>query len=335
MLPFTAMPKILVIRFSSIGDIVLTTPVIRCLHRQLDAEVHVVTKKAFATVPAANPYVAKVHVWDGPSATLTASLRREGFDAVVDLHKNLRSLRLRWALGAKTFSFDTLNAAKWLLTAFHIDRLPRKHLVDRYFEGISGLGVTYDGQGLDHFIPPDARVDPTQWLGEGGRFMVAVLGAAHATKRIPREKWREILEAATLPVILVGGPAEREEGDSLASLRFPVPVFNTAGSLSLHQSASLVEQCAAVITPDTGMMHIAAALRKPIVSVWGNTVPAFGMYPFVAQGAPAAMAMEVAGLHCRPCSKLGSERCPKGHFRCMMDQEAAAIARAADLAAGS
>lgn len=332
-LAFFSMPKILVIRFSSIGDIVLTTPVVRCLHRQLGAEVHVVTKKSFATVLEANPHVAQVHVWDDRSADIVKSLRAEGFDAVVDLHKNLRSLKLRLALGIKAYSFNKLNAAKWLLTALHIDRLPRRHLVDRYFEGVSGLGVTYDGQGLDHFIPAAAKVDPASWLGSEGKYLVGVLGAAHATKRIPREKWQEILQASALPVLLVGGPAEREEGEYLASQVCPIPVINTAGSLNLHQSASLVAQCAAVITPDTGMMHIAAALRKPVVVVWGNTVPEFGMYPFVAEGAPKAVSMEVAGLKCRPCSKLGSGDCPKGHFRCMLLQEGRAIASAACKAA--
>lgn len=327
------MPKILVIRFSSIGDIVLTTPVIRCLHRQLDAEVHVVAKKAFAHVLDANPYVSRVHAWDGRMNDLVEVLRAEAFDAVVDLHKNIRSLRLRQALRVRSFSFDKLNAAKWLLTALHIDRLPRKHLVDRYFEGLAGLGVVYDGEGLDHFIPSGSEVDPERWVSSGVRYVVGVLGAAHATKRIPREKWLEILDAATLPVLLVGGPAEREEGEFLASRTYPVPVHNTAGSLSLHQSASLVARSASVITPDTGMMHIAAALQKPIVVVWGNTVPAFGMYPFLADGAPRAISMEVDGLPCRPCSKLGGDECPRGHFRCMREQQGAGIALAAGRAA--
>lgn len=329
-----AMPKILVIRFSSIGDLVLTTPVIRCLHRQLGAEVHVVTKKSFARLLEANPNVARVHVPGDRWGDLIGSLREERFDAVVDLHKNLLSFRLRMALGVKSYSFDKLNAAKWLLTALHIDRLPRKHLVDRYFEGISSLGVIYDGQGADHFIPPGEELDPARWIGTAGPYLVGVLGAAHATKRIPREKWEEMLGRMRLPLLLVGGPAEGEEGEILATRQWPVPVYNTAGTLSLHQSASLIRQAAAVITPDTGMMHIAAALRKPVIAVWGNTVPAFGMYPFLAEGAPDAVSMEVDDLACRPCSKLGSPRCPRGHFRCMMDQDGRAIVQAAEDAAG-
>lgn len=323
------MKKVLVIRFSSIGDLVLTTPVLRALHRQLGAEVHLLTKPSFAGLMAPNPHIARIHTVRPERHGLIGELRAERFDLVVDLHKNLRSLRFRLALGRPAIAFDKLNLAKWLRVRLNVDILPPLHLVDRYFRALEPLGLVDDGEGLDHFIPAEAEVDPDEWLGVNhAPYAVAVLGAAHATKRIPPEKMAEILGVLPLPVLLVGGPEEREIGEALCRPPNPQPRVNLAGRLSLHQSASVIRQAAVVLSPDTGMMHIAAALRRPIVSVWGNTIPAFGMYPFYPRGMRPEQRFEVQGLSCRPCSKLGAPSCPKGHFRCMREQSATGIAAA-------
>jgi len=278
---------------------------------------------------APNPHIARVHVLQDDQGALVRALRAERFDLVVDLHKNLRSLRFRLALGRPSIAFDKLNLAKWLRVRLRVDILPPLHLVDRYFQALKPLGLTYDGEGLDHFIPAGEEEDPAEWLGRGhGPYAVAVLGAAHATKQVPREKMAEILEALPVPVLLVGGPGEREAGEALCRLAQDHPRVNLAGALSLHQSASVIRQAAVVLSPDTGMMHIAAALRRPLVTVWGNTIPAFGMYPFYPEGLRPERRFEVAGLPCRPCSKLGAPHCPKGHFRCMRDQSAQSIAAA-------
>jgi ADP-heptose:LPS heptosyltransferase len=321
--------KILVIRFSSIGDLVLTTPVIRCLHRQLGAEVHLLTKPAFAGLMRPNPFLARIHTLDTEPRKLLGTLREEGYDLVVDLHKNLRSLSFRLALGRPAIGFDKLNAEKWLRVRLGWDILPPLHLVDRYFQALKPFGVVYDGQGLDHFIPPEEEVDPARWLEpDRGAYVAVALGAAHATKQIPEDKLREILAGLPLPALLVGGPAEQGLGASLAALSGGPVRINLAGALTLHQSASVLRQAAVVLSPDTGMMHIAAALGRPLVSVWGNTIPAFGMYPFYPQGADLERRFEVSELDCRPCSKLGAPVCPRGHFRCMRDQPAADIAEA-------
>jgi ADP-heptose:LPS heptosyltransferase len=314
--------KVLIIRFSSIGDIVLTTPVIRCVHKQLGAEVHVLTKKAFAGLLEANPYVHHIHTMDKSLREVLPHLRAHRFDFIIDLHKNLRSFKLRLGLGRPLYTFDKLNWEKWLLTSLHIDRLPRIHIVDRYFKALEPLGVVNDLEGLDYFIPPNAEINPESWLTPGDApYVVAVLGAAHATKQIPVHQLIAILQTVNHPVLLLGGPADKETGERVMAGRFSHPVINLAGKLSIHESASVIRQSAAVLTPDTGMMHIAAAFRKPIISVWGNTVPAFGMYPYLPPGSPEGNIWEVQGLACRPCSKIGSANCPKGHFRCMLDQD--------------
>ena len=322
------MMKVLIIRFSSIGDIVLTTPIIRCVHLQLNAEVHVLTKRVFVPILEENPHVQKVHVLTDDLADMVHELKRERFDLVIDLHKNLRSYRVRRSLNCPGITFDKLNLQKWLLTVLKIDRLPRKHLVDRYFEAVARYGVTNDGAGLDYFIPSSERVDPGQWVK--GPYLVLVLGAAHATKRIPLNKLMAIVDGTSHPILLIGGPEDSDVGEQVVrTAKNPGIIINLAGQLSLGGSADVIRQASVVITPDTGMMHIAAAFHRPIISVWGNTVPAFGMYPYFPSGKGAEKALEVDDLGCRPCSKIGFDKCPKGHFKCMEQQSAKLILQSA------
>lgn len=312
--------KILVLRFSSIGDIVLTTPVLRCLKKQLGAELHFLTKNAYTGILSSNPNVDRVWGFDKNPGDLFPALKAERFDWVIDLHHNLRSLRVKLALGRPARSFDKLNLEKWLLVNLHVDRLPRVHIVHRYMDTVRLLGVEYDGQGLDFFIPADQEVDVSA-LVPGvlpGQYVAFVLGATHATKRLPLEKTIEICRLIRQPVLLLGGKMEAETGDLVAE-KAGRQVHNLCGQLNLHQSASIIRQSARVLTHDTGLMHIAAAFRKEIVSVWGNTVPEFGMYPFYPEGVEGNTSVEVTGLPCRPCSKIGYARCPKGHFKCMKE----------------
>ncbi|MCF8236815.1 MAG: glycosyltransferase family 9 protein [Saprospiraceae bacterium] len=319
------MKKVLIIRFSSIGDIVLTTPIIRCLHQQLNVDVHVLTKSTFATLLATNPYVGKVHTFSTSVKQVLQTLKEEEFDLVIDLHKNVRSWKVRRALKCRSISFDKLNLQKWLLTRFKIDMLPQKHIVDRYFEAIRGLGVQNDGAGLDYFVSKEDQVDPQRWVK--GPYLVVVLGAAHATKQMPVDLLVSILEHVELPVLLLGGPGDILLGQAVLEQFNRPNLINLAGELSLGGSADIIRQAAGVLTPDTGMMHISAAFRKPIVSVWGNTVPAFGMYPYMPGPEVREKRFEVDGLSCRPCSKIGFDKCPKGHFQCMRRQPAAEIAQ--------
>lgn len=182
---------------------------------------------------------------------------------------------------------------------------------------VEHLGVRYDGEGLDYFIPPEDEVQVSQYseMLDSGNYIAFVLGAAHATKRLPVEKAAEICRRLDQPVVLLGGKAEQKAAQAIVGPN----VVNLCGRLSLHQSASIVRQSAKVLTHDTGLMHIAAAFRKEIVSVWGNTVPRFGMYPFYPTGMDFNTSVEVTGISCRPCSKIGFEVCPKGHFRCMQE----------------
>jgi ADP-heptose:LPS heptosyltransferase len=305
--------KFLIIRFSSIGDIVLTTPVVRCLKQQLDgAEIHFLTKKNFQGIVANNPYVDKVWTIEKKVSEVMANLQKEKFDYVIDLHSNLRTAQVKWRLGAKNLTFDKINVQKWLMVQMKINRLPKRHIVERYLDTVLSLGVKNDGRGLDYFIPPKDEVN----VSEYGKYIAFVIGAAHATKRLPKEKIIEICQQTQQTILLLGGKDEKEVGETIAQAAGQ-HVINTCGNYNLNQSASLVRQADYVITHDTGLMHIAAAFQKKIISVWGNTIPEFGMSPYYGNEVNKNTSIEVKNLGCRPCSKIGFDQCPKGHFDCM------------------
>lgn len=299
----------------------LTTPVVRCLKQQLGAEIHFLTKKRFQQVVEPNPYIDQVHAIDRRVGEVMPQLRAVGFDHIIDLHRNLRSLQVKLALRTQSNAFKKLNWQKWLMVRFKINRLPNLHIVDRYLATASDLGIKNDGQGLDYFIPDADEVDPATILPtNAGGYIAFVIGAAHATKRLPESKIISICQGISQPVILLGGPGEKEVGQSIAAAAGD-HVINTCGSLRLHQSASVVRQAEKVISHDTGLMHIAAAFHKEIISIWGNTIPEFGMYPYYGTQPNRNSTREVNNLSCRPCSKIGYQACPKGHFRCMLDQK--------------
>ncbi|MBF9253401.1 glycosyltransferase family 9 protein [Pontibacter sp. 172403-2] len=327
------MPKILILRFSSIGDIVLTTPVIRCIKQQVPAaEVHYCTKKAFQSIVANNPYVDKVHVLGNSLKELVQQLKAENFDYVVDLHNNLRTRIIKTRLGKPGRSFNKLNYEKWLMVNFKLNRLPAVHIVQRYLDAAAALGVKDDGKGLDYFIPAqDEIVIHTLPDGFQNSYIAFAIGAQHYTKRLPTERIIELCARLNQPVILLGGKEDAATGEEIATYfntqhtthdtrattnnEQQTTIFNACGKYSLNGSASLVRQARQVISHDTGLMHIAAAFQKEIISVWGNTIPEFGMYPFRTK----YKVLEVNNLSCRPCSKIGYSKCPKGHFKCMRD----------------
>ena len=316
------MKKILIIRFSSIGDIVLTTPVIRCLKTQVpDSEIHYLTKKQNQSLLQDNPYLTKTWLYDKNFEALLPLLKAEKFDFIVDLHKNLRSFYILLQLRKHYGTFKKLNLKKWLVVNLKIDWLPRIHIVDRYFEAVKVLGVNNDMKGLDYFIPSEEVIDKDVFpeaFRQG--FIAFVIGGKHSTKILPDDKVVEICKKAKSLVILLGGKEDAERGNRIVQSTGS-SVFNSCGKFSINQSASVVQMAEKVITNDTGLMHIAAAFGKTIISVWGNTIPAFGMYPYLQGKEGISSIFEVQGLSCRPCSKIGFEKCPKGHFRCMLDQD--------------
>lgn len=329
--------KLLIVRFSSIGDIVLTTPAVRCAKQQLNAEIHYLTKPAYHSIVSSNPHVDAVHLLEEDWNGMIKKLQNQSFDYIIDLHHNLRTLRLKRSLkGVKSFSFQKLNFQKWLLTSFKINVLPKQHIVDRYLATLQPLQVTNDGKGLDYFIPDNDEVSQERIpLSHCVGYIAIVIGATYNTKKLPLHKLKDLCNRIDYPIVLLGGKEDEENGNKIAKIN-EIKIFNACGKFSLNESADLLRKSKLVITHDTGLMHIAAAFQKPIISVWGNTVPQFGMSPYYgdatifsssekwAKQNPSFLS-EVKPLYCRPCSKIGYRKCPLGHFKCMEKQDLTAI----------
>jgi heptosyltransferase-2 len=320
--------KFLIVRFSSIGDMVLTTPVVRCLRKKYpQATIHYLTKRKFAGIVQSNPYLDKVFLLEDDFNKTIRELENEEYDHIIDLHHNLRTLRLKNALREIPFhSFNKLNIKKWIYTNFKINSMPEKHIVDRYMETVQNLGVINDGLGLDYFIPENEKIKEGDIPFSHLQGYVAIaIGAAHNTKKLPVEKLKELVAQIKYPIILLGGKEDFLNGEKIAEAD-TVKIYNACGKFSLNESADIVRNSKLVISHDTGLMHIAAAFKKDILSVWGNTVPSFGMVPYKTN----YEVFQVNKLWCRPCSKTGFDKCPLGHFKCMNEQSINAISESAD-----
>lgn len=318
------MVKFLIIRFSSIGDIVLTTPVIRNLKSQIEgAEIHYLIKKSFLSVLQDNPYIHKIHLYDNNLQEIIKDLKRIDFDFIIDLHNNLRSSRIKLALNKVSYSFPKLNIEKWLLVNLKINKLPDVHIVDRYMSTLSLFNIKNDGRGLDFFINADNEMN-TRLLPEAFQkgYISVVIGAKHNTKQLPLSMLIELTEKLKFPVLLLGGKDDAERGE-IISRAIGETCINLCGKLSIQQSASYLKQSKMVITHDTGLMHIASAFGKTILSIWGNTIPEFGMYPYMPGDNSEIFEVKIK---CRPCSKIGFEKCPLKHFNCMNQIDLDAIA---------
>lgn len=313
--------KILIVRFSSIGDIILTTPVIRCCAKQIpNAEIHFLTKPVYANLLHQNPYLTKVWKLHPDLDVMSILLNEVHFDIVLDLHNNLRTRILSKKLNAPFIRFDKINIAKWLFVHKLKKTLPRIHIVDRYMQTAKSLDVKNDAQGLNYFLTEsfydrviDIPLHP---------FVCYAIGGQLETKKLPVAKIIELCQKIEVPIVLIGGKEDVTIGQEVSKICKNVQSF--CGELSINHSAIVISKSRLVLTHDTGMMHIASALKKDIFSIWGNTIPEFGMYPYLP-GSNSEM-FQVRNLGCRPCSKIGYQSCPNYHFKCMNNQDLDRIA---------
>lgn len=311
------MKKILIIRFSSIGDIVLTTPIVRCLKKQFPSvEIHYVTKNQYLSLLISNPYINKIHTIENSVFEVIEELKNENFDFVIDLHKNWRAFQILFSLLKPYATFSKLNFKKWLLTSFKINLLPDIHIVERYFKALKKWEIINDNKGLDYFFSENVQTNIIS-LPENFKngFVAMVIGSKHYTKQLPLEQTLQYIKKLDLPIVLLGDDEDAKKSEFITQ-KFENNILDFCGKLKLDESVSILNNAKVVVTHDTGLMHIAAALHKPIISIWGNTVPAFGMYPYMPVHKNFEI-IEVLGLKCRPCSKLGYKKCPKNHFNCM------------------
>lgn len=309
----SSVKKILVIRFSSMGDIVLTSPVLRCLNNS-GYEIHFLVKEKFFSVVKNYTYVSKIYTFQNYPTELLSTLKKENYDFIADLQNNWKSRLLCLLLNKPYKGFPKLNLQKLLVVWTKQKKLlPNIHIVDRYFKALEPLSVKNDLNGLDFFID-ESNVSENIKKYASQSYIVLVSGGSYYTKQIPTHKIKEILsDYPQHTFVSIGDNKDRKK--ILPLEKSYLNLINLCGHTNIDESAYLIKHAKAVITSDTGMMHIAAAFKKKIISVWGNTIPEFGMYPYFP--APDSKIIENKNLWCRPCSKLGYSGCPLGHFKCM------------------
>lgn len=308
--------KILVIRFSSMGDIIYTTPVVRCLKQQLpNAEIHFLTKPAFRYIYDNNPYLDKLLLLKPSLNDTIRDIKAEKYDYLVDLHTNLRTSIIKLRTGITAFTYDKQRLRKWLSLKFNLKLVPPVHLVDRYLKAVKPLGVVNDGQPINYYIKNQYSLVNLLPATHQQGFVAFVIGATHFTKRMPNAKIISLCRQINLPIVLLGGNDVKANADEIAAA-LGNNVYNTCGITTLDESVFITSQAKRLIGFDTGLTHIAEAFNIPIASIWGSTTPELlGVQPYQIDHALVA-GIELA---CRPCSKFGQEKCPLGHFKCMND----------------
>ena len=319
--------RILIIRFGSTGDILLTTPLIRAISQQIDgAEIHYLVHQKHQDAIIGNPYIRKIHVFKSSGSNIMDELQSENFDYVLDLQHNRRSKNICRQLGVPCSFVKRYPFRKWVFLRLKLNTLPHQHVVDRYFNAAEALGIHKDDQGLEYHIPADGDFDTDSLpvFFEDG-YVAIIIDAAHATQRIPTNKVVEIATILHKPVALIGGKNVDSIGQEIEA-QLGDRAFNTCGKLSFSQTASLLSQSSCVITGDTDLMHLAVALHKPVCTLWGSTVPEFGYYPYMPEERSMFRMFEICSLKCRPCAKTGFKKCPHRHFRCMNKISAVEVA---------
>ncbi len=329
----SAPPRILLLRFSAIGDILLTTPLVRALRRRHPtAHLAAFTRAAFLPLLSDNPHLDEAHgLGPGePLRALAARIRAGRYSHLLDLHGSLRTRALRHLVRGRWGTFSHHRVARWLLVRFRRDRYPAGALpvAERYFEAAADLDVRPDGGPPELGLHPDAVAWARAWLGARGlgrerRLVALAPGAAHATKRWPVEAWRTVVGSLTArgrDVVILGGPEDRALAASLAGSG-EARAASAAGEATLQGTGALLAAATAAAAGDTGVMHMATAVGTPVVALFGPTVRQFGFFPYRAR----ALVLE-RELPCRPCSYHGGPACPLGHHRCLRDISPAEVA---------
>ena len=336
--------KILIIRLSSLGDIVLTTPFVRAVRARFpDAQIDFLLRQEFSELLQYHPALSRVLKYDTQSGfpglrTLKNSLQREYYDIVFDLHKSLRSRYLCLRMGSKEIrSIKKRIIQRTLLVRCGINIYGKVvSAADRYLETGISYGMMNDGQGPELFIPEFVRKSISAKMGVGPESLCIGFcpSAKHYTKRWLPDRFIELgirlSRERNAMILLFGGPADIElcrtvsEGINHGTGKTAARSF--AGILSPLETAAAFERCGCVVTNDSGLMHIASAMKRKVVAVFGSTVKEFGFFP---QG-ENNIVVENKKLRCRPCSHIGRESCPKKHFRCMTEITTEMVVHACD-----
>jgi len=329
--------KLLVIRLDSMGEVILTTPVVRCLKKQIQgAEIHYLIQPAYKTIIENNPYIDKIHLLKKAKEQTVNELNEENFDFVIDLQNNTVTKEIIKQSGLTVLSFDKRVFETLVFVNLKWNLMPRMHIADLFMKTVRSLGIRNDGLGLDYFIPANEEIQqkdiPTS---HQAGFICLAIGASHFTKKLPFYKLIDLCKKINHPVILLGGPEDADAG-YMISKSDPGKIYNACGKFSYNENADLIRRSKLLFSNDAGHVQLAAAFKKQVIIVWGSTSSSFGETPyydeqFLLRNAAPFDNIYVNKLWCRPCTSKGKNNCPLGHFKCMKKIDIDEIARRVSL----
>lgn len=319
----------LLIRFSSIGDVVLTTFIPDAIKKKYpDAQIFYASSTRFISLIEEHPNIDRVLVYESMSLRqIAAFCKANQVHIALDLHGSLRSRLLCLFLRLKNINvlrYKKFLLRRWMMVKFKRRKPEIPTIRERYSTLLRSLHITGD-DSRNHLFPGAALPDSLS-RKLPSTYLVWCIGATHATKKFPSGRIPEIAEQLPIPVVLVGGKAEQEEANNL-SAGYKNNIISVCGECTLQESAFIIRNAALIISNDTGMMHLAAASGKPLISIWGGTVPELGFAP-ENHDAPHVL-IQNNTLNCRPCHSKGLPECPLGHFNCMRQLETETILAAA------
>lgn len=322
-------PKILLIQISTIDEFVLASPVLRCIKKQWkDVVLHVLAGNSIKEHHIFNPYVDQFIFREEPFAVMIRKLKNEGYDYIIDLDRNFRSLIIKKALNKKSLCVRKWRVEKFLLTKLDINIMPPLHFTQRCLDALAPLGIKEDGLGLDYFIPEKDKVKETDLPHSHlGGFISFVIDAANNTQKLPINLLQEFCKKIEHPVILLGNKHDAATGATIAGVD-RIKIYNACGKFNLNEMADLIRQSKLVISFDSDLQKIAFALNKTVIAVWGATTPVMGAGPYYGNNSrKEKMNVEniYLNLRCQPCSNTGTQKCPLEHFNCMQKQDINAL----------
>lgn len=323
------MEKILIVRLSSMGDVVLTTATVRAVRKAYPgARIDFAVAAPFAEIFKWNPRINAVFQYDKNSPYSDIIERRNAFlkenhiekyDFAIDLQNNLRSILFIRGIAKKRVVLRKRRLTKLSMT--YLKKMSEKYpkIPELYLEAAAKIGARDDGDGLEIWLESEknARQYPpaSRKATDKIKKIAVAPGAFHFTKRWPARNYVELTRILRRELncdfALVGGKNDVEICSEIAgSLEFHTEDFS--GSTSILQTAERLDKCDLLVSNDSGVLHIGAARRKPVAAIFGSTVRQLGFEPFRTPN----IIIE-KNMPCRPCAHIGRKKCPKGHFNCM------------------
>ncbi len=325
--------KILIVRLSSLGDVILSTFVVRLLRNAFPkAQIDFLVAKDFSIVYKFNPRVNRIIEYDKSKPIFlhfidTLSINNPWhYDAIIDLQNNFRSWISTWGKTSSFFRFDKRRFYKFKLVYLKKRKKEFFPIPILYAKTFPNLLNYDDGFGLELWTSKDVStyIPFTKEISSIKLNKVAIApGAKHFTKRLPTDKFVELINLLQSKygseILLIGDTGDLEICNSI--FEQTKSVVNLAGKTDVIQTAEILDECDLVISNDSAVVHIASARKVPVIQIFGSTVPEFGFVPFLTPN----KIVENNNLACRPCTHFGKPRCPLKHFRCMKELEVSDI----------